>query len=134
MNIIKLPDDILNIIIDEMNENILHISITNKEFYGLSKDRLKQKQEKIERKIEFFNKFIKKHNDNTIRPYNFYWGAFNGVITLEECDFVCEKYYNDYGSHDIFLSRVRYTIKNTYQISAEIWTKYLNIHDQKPQL
>jgi hypothetical protein len=123
MNITQLPDDILIMIIDEMNENISHVSIANKEFQELSRNRLRHEREKIERRVAFFEKCR-----GSGEKKNFYWNAFNGIITLEECDFLYNRYAKDYDS-STFISRVRYTLRNTYQITRETWTKYLMTHD-----
>jgi hypothetical protein len=128
MNITQLAEDILIMIIDEMNENISHVSIVNKEFQELSKNRLRREREKVERRIAFFEKCR-----GSGEKKNFYWNAFNGVITLEECDFLYNRYASDY-DFSTFISRVRYTLRNTYQITKETWTKYLMIHDPKPVL
>ena len=129
MNFLQLPEDILIKIIDEMNDNIFHVSIVNKEIYTLSNDRLRREREKIERRVAFFERF---YRGDGIGPTIFYWNAFHGVITIEECNFLYERYTKDYDSRT-FMSRVRYTIGNTYQIAAETWTQYLQIHDPPGQ-
>ena len=119
MNINQLPSDILIIIIDEMNDNIFPISLVNKEFHNLSRERILKEKEKYKRKNAFFKR---------CNHINFYWDAFNKVVDQEECDFLREKFTKQFGL-DAFIPRVRYRIGYTLQIPTEIWHLYLKIHD-----
>lgn len=129
MNVIQLPEDILTMIIDEMNENIFPISNVNKEMYRLSKDRIICEREKYDRKLAFYAKCSREGSEH------FIWNGFHGVVTLEDCDFLYERYVPFHGYYS-FISRIKYTIGNTFQIAAETWTQYLQIHEysqvQKP--
>ena len=122
MNVVQLPDDILIVIVDEMNNNIFSVSMVNKELHRISKNRIKKEREKYDRKIAFYAKCS---NEGTT---NFIYNAFHGVVTLEDCDFLYERYVPFYGFRS-FISRIKYTMGNTYQIPAETWAMYLKIHD-----
>jgi len=117
MNLINLPDDIISIIID-INITIFPISIVNKKFYSLSQERIAGEKSKHERKKNFFDRCL---------IGNFYANAFKSVTTLEECDYIFEKYSAQYGP-ETFISRVIYFSANSYQIPTEIWFSYLERH------
>lgn len=126
MNLSKLPDDILLIIIDEMNADIFTVSIVNKEFNELSQNRLKEEKAARERKKAFY--------ERCKGGRSFYWNAFHGVQTLEECYWLREKWLlEEFGNQLSFISRVRYTRGNTFQVAAETWTSFLIIHDPQEQ-
>ena len=121
MNFSDLPNDILLTVIDEMNDNIMPISIVNKEIYKLSAPLLEQEKRRIYRKRDFFLMC------STITPpnrYNFFGNGFNGVTTTEECGFLREEFNIKFSDLD-FISRVRYTMANSYQVAAETWARYL---------
>jgi hypothetical protein len=113
MNVIQLPSDILNIIFNKMNNNISNCSIVCKELHFLLQERLIYEKKKHERKNTFFKRVSR--------------SMFTCVTTLEECNFLYEKYITKFNP-DTFISRVKYTIKNSYQIQAETWYRYLQIH------
>ena len=117
MNILDLPREILIIISDDMNDNILPISLTNKEFRELVMDRLLCEKEKVMEKKQFFERVIK--------PDGKFWDAFHYVQSLKECKFLeelCIKLYD----RKTFISRARYTLGNTYQVATESWFEYFN--------
>lgn len=117
MNLIDLPTEILIIISDDMNENILPISLVNKEFQAITAKRvLRERKERMERK-EFF--------DRVIKPDGKFWDAFHGVRSVKECIFLQERYVKLYGETS-FISRARYTSGNTYQVATEAWFEYFN--------
>ena len=120
MNLIDLPTEILIIISDDMSENILPISLVNKEFQAITAKRVlrerKERKERMERK-EFF--------DRVIKPNGKFWDAFHGVQSVKECIFLQERYVKLYGETG-FISRARYTSGNTYQVATEAWFEYFN--------
>lgn len=122
MKVTQLPDDIIIFIVDEMNENIFNVSIVNKELHAISKNRIKKEREKYDRKQSFYTKCSNEGSKN------FIYNAFHSIVTLEDCDFLYERYVPLYGFIS-FISRIKYTMGNTYQIPAETWAMYLKIHD-----
>ena len=127
MNILQLPNDILLTIIDDYVD-IIPLLTVNKYIYELCQQKLQKLHSTYNRMISYFERCR-----NNQHGSNFYWNCFHSVVSLEECDFVFKKYSKDFGS-DTFISRVKYTISNSYQIPAEIWFKYLNTHEKNIQL
>ena len=121
MILTDLPDDILYMINDRIDD-ILPISLVHTSIYILCKDRLAAERETNKRRYIFFEKCKRPLNNGRC---NFYWNAFNSVSSIEECDFLRKKYNHQFG-HDNFISRVKYTMKNTTQIPLEIWTQYIS--------
>lgn len=121
MNILQLPSEIIFIIFNDMTDNHIALQSVNKELKELTNDKIKEKHAKYLRKQEFYKKC------ESFPGKSFYWNAFHSVLSLEECEFLCEKYSNEFGS-ETFLSTVNYTIGNTFQITAEAWTEYLLVH------
>lgn len=126
MNVTQLPDEILIIIFDKMNKNIFPVLKVNKELNRLSQKRIQCERAKYDRKIAFYARC------STEGSGNFLWNGFHGVVTLEECDFMYKHYVPVHGYHS-FISRIKYTIGNTYQIAAETWTRYLQLHSLREQ-
>jgi hypothetical protein len=118
MNLFSLPEDILIKIINTDNENIFTVSNVNKELYLLLHEILKEKKRVYDRKNSFYDR---------CKQGNFYWNAFNSVITLEECDFLYEKYSKEFGPEN-FISRVKYTMGEAFQVQTETWYNYIQIH------
>lgn len=118
MNLTNLPDDILHIIINDMIINIFPVSIVNKKLYLLSRKRMADEKARYQRKRSFFDR---------CSTGNFYANAFKSVTTLEECDYIFEKYSAQYGP-ETFISRVIYFYENSYQVPTEIWFSYLERH------
>ena len=120
MNVLQLPNDLLILIFNDMNmDDILPILTVSKQLQVILYERMKEYRAKYNRKMAFYLK----HGFGSCNV-NFIWNAFHGVKTLEECDFLCEKYEKLYNDKN-FLSRVKYTINNTYQVAAETWHLYL---------
>lgn len=123
MKVLQLPNDILLKIIDEYLDVIPLLSV-NKNIYQLCQEKLKKLHATYNRMNSYFERC--RHSQLSS---NFYWNCFHSVVTLEECDFLFKKYSKNFGS-DTFLSRVRYTAANTYQIPAETWYNYLNMNEK----
>ena len=123
MNVLQLPNDILFLIIEEMNMDVLPLVTVNKELQELSKERVEKEHAKHIAKETRKTAYIAKLRGGV----NMWWDGFHGVSSIEECDILRELYKKEYG--DItFMSRVRYTSGNTFQIAAETWHRYLQIH------
>jgi hypothetical protein len=148
MYLLQLPDDIIIKIVDEMNDNILSVSIVNKELLKLSETRIRKAKEKYNRKIMFYKKcsILFKHGEvykietgfqslpiitsNSVKNISFIQNGFQRVTSIEECYFIYDYFVKKFGK-ETFISRVHYTIKNTHQIQAETWTLWLSIYNTK---
>jgi hypothetical protein len=121
MNVTQLPTDILIIIIENMNKDIMPLSIVNKTLYQLSQPCLKEQHEKYIRKKAFFYRCTE---------LRLLIKGFNCVESIEECEFLHEAYNEKFGSG--FIPRVRYIMLNTLQIATENWFRYLQIYRLTP--
>lgn len=130
MSLENIPSELLNIIVNEMNDNIYYISLTSKRLYEICKERLENERAQCKRRYYFFDK-CNKSIDNPVnklqKHVNIFWNAFNGVTTIEECNFVREKYKKKFGDSS-FMSRVRYTIDNSFQSVTEVWESYMRLY------
>ena len=122
MLLTDLPEELLCIISNDMNQDIICISKVNKEFNYILKERLNREKKialiKQAKKDTFFSRFYCKSLDRL-------WPSFHEVQNLEECDFVKEEYCKRYGQHSGFLSRVGYIMGNTYQVQTEVWMSWM---------
>jgi len=125
MNVLQLPSDILITIFNNMQKDVLHSLTVNKEINNILKERMVTELDKYKRKLAFFTRMKEKATEGST---GFYWYAFNFVTTVEECEFLRERYSSEY-DNSTFIGSVKYTINNTYQVSAETWTLYLQIYD-----
>jgi hypothetical protein len=121
MYLLELPDDIIIKIVDEMNYNIFTVSLVNKQLHGFLYERIRKAKEKYNRKILFYEKC------STTGTKNLFWNGFHGVTSTEECNFLYTKYIEKFGKEN-FISRIMYTLRDTYQVPAETWTQWLLIN------
>ena len=126
MNLNNLPNDILYIIVDKMNDNILPVSIINKKFYTIANERLEREKKYVLQKKAFFVRLI--------NPYVYLWDAFYKVQSVQECIFLHERYEKIFGNDQGFLKTAKFVYNNSYQIATETWHQYFDklIKDELP--
>lgn len=125
MNILQLPQEIMYIVITEMLVDALPLQTVNKEMKELSKKKLKENYYKYLRKQDFYKRCDLTQGE--IALYSSLYCGFHTVVTLEECDFLYEKWVK-YNNRESFFKRIKYVIGESFQIQAETWSKYLAIH------
>jgi hypothetical protein len=123
MNILQLPPEIIYIVINDMLSDAIPLQTVSKYMKELSKEKLKENHDKYLRKQDFYER-------GQLTPGNrilFYQMAYYKINTLEECDFLYEKWVKKY-DRESFFKKVKYVIETSFQIQAETWTKYIYIH------
>ncbi len=128
MNITQLPIDILLYIVYDFNSNIFQVHTVNKEFNMLSHPLVEKKKKRAFDKHCFLVEKCKRGIDKC-----WLYKAFNSVTTIEECKFIQEMYVPKFGLQ-LFIRQINYTIGDSYQTIAELWTEYLNTHKIRPSV